>query len=73
MDQAAETVAAADPIERDDLRQAFVISLLRAFLCRRSLGECSVGPVRVVVERVDGQNAFELAAAEDEQPEFRTK
>ena len=68
MDQAADPIVAADPIDRDDVRLAFVVGLWCAFPGRRSLGECSVGPVLVVVERVVGQDVFELSAAEDEQP-----
>ena len=67
MDQAAEPVVAADPIERDDVRLAFVIGIW-ALLGWWSLVKCPVGPVLVVVERVVGEDAFELAAAEDEQP-----
>jgi hypothetical protein len=48
VDQAAEPVVAAEPIERDRLRRAFVVGLWWALLGRRSLAKCPVGSVLVV-------------------------
>ena len=67
MDQATESVTAADPIEFDHFAgSSFVCG--RPVRERRLLIERSVRPVFVVVERVARQHRFELATAEDQQP-----
>jgi hypothetical protein len=67
VDQAAEPVTAAEPIQPKNLAlDSFVgCSWLGE---RRPLTERAVRPVRVVVLDVDEQYAFEVAAPEDQQP-----
>lgn len=67
VDQAAESVTAADPIDLDHFDGSSVVRG-RHLHERRSLIERSVRPVFVVVERVARQHGFELATAEDQQP-----
>ena len=67
MDQAAEPITATEPIEPEHFARG---SLLRCCGCdeRRPLPKRAVRPVLVVMRGVGGHDAFEVAAADDQQP-----
>jgi hypothetical protein len=65
--QAAQPVATADAIEQQHVARGRLV-YWRRLRERRPLGERAVRPVSVVVPRVDVNDAFELAAAKDQQP-----
>ena len=68
VEQAAEPVATAQAIKRNRLIGQHRFADRRWLRERRALAERAVRPVRVVVPRVDLDDALELAAAEDQQP-----
>jgi hypothetical protein len=67
VDEAAESVPATEPIERDGFARSS-IGCWRRLGERRPLLERAVRPVLVVMRCVRGDDAFEVAASEDQQP-----
>jgi hypothetical protein len=63
--QPAESVTATESIEPKHLARDLLVGWCGRRE-RRPLPERAVGPVLVVVQRVGGHDALELAAAEDE-------
>jgi len=68
VEQAAETITAPQAIKRNRLIGQRRFAYRRWLRERWALAERAVRPVRVVVRRVDLDDALELAAAEDQQP-----
>jgi len=68
VEQAAELIAAPQAIKRNRLIGQRRFAYRRWLRERWALAERAVRPVRVVVRRVDVDDALELAAAEDQQP-----
>jgi hypothetical protein len=66
VEQTAELVVTAEAIELQLFCARCRFSYRRWLRERRPLAERAVGPVRVVVRRVDVDDALEVAAAEDE-------
>ena len=67
MDQAAEPVTPTEPIKSGNVARNWLLGCCRQ--CeRRPLVEQAVRPVLVVVQRVCGNDAFEVAASEDKEP-----
>ena len=67
VDQAAEPVTAPQQTELDHITRGQVV--VRKWLGeRRPLAERAVRPVLVVMRAVGGHDAFEVAAADDQQP-----
>jgi len=66
VDQAAEPVAATEPVEQNELARRWFVGRWRQGEWR-SLPERAVRPVLVVVQRVGGHNVLDVAA-EDQQP-----
>jgi hypothetical protein len=67
VDQAAESVAATEPIEWEHLAWGSLVGCC-GWGERRPLAERAVRPVLVVVDRVDRHNPFKMAATDDQQP-----
>jgi hypothetical protein len=67
VDKSAEPFPATDPIEREDFaRTLFLVWWRRGE--RRSLAKRAVRSMLVVVQRIGGHYAFEMPAAQDQQP-----
>lgn len=68
MDESAEEIALTEVVARDDVGLGCSGMLRRWLGERRPLVELAVEPVFVVVARVHGDDALEVAAAKSEKP-----